>query len=76
MLNHSFPLDMADALAQRIEHEAEEDIAAQVRHSFETVYGRPPDETETTAAAALVESQGLRALCRVLLNSNEMVTVR
>jgi hypothetical protein len=76
MLNHNFPLALAEALAARIERETPTDAAEQVRRSFEIVYGRSPDDTELTASRTLVESHGLRALCRVLINSNEMVTVR
>ncbi len=75
MMNHAFPLDMADALAERIasEHDTPEE---QVHHAFTLTFCRPPDETEATAAKQLVESHGLRSLCRVLLNANETVTVR
>ncbi len=76
LLNHQFTLDMAAALAQRLAREAGPDaIAAQVVLAFELAFARPPDEAERAGARQLIESHGLPAFCRALLNTNEFVYV-
>ena len=74
-MNHRFTLDMAAAFAQRVERESG-DTAAQVERVFVLAYTRPPDDDERTAAIELVRQHGLRALCRAVLNSNEMIYIR
>jgi mono/diheme cytochrome c family protein len=76
MTNHTFPLAMAASLADRLRAEAGEDATAQVRRGFLLAFGREPDEEELAATTALVDSQGMRAFCRAVLNANEFVTVR
>jgi len=76
MMNHSFTMDMAAALAKRIEQDAgNNDRAGQIERAFELVFSRSPSREEQQAAAALIESHNLRALCRGLLNSNELIYV-
>lgn len=74
MLNHRFSLDMADFLAERLQREAgQQDMAAQVQRAFALVYGRSADATEQDASVAVIDRYGLRAFCRALLNSNELI---
>ncbi len=73
LMNHSFTLDMAQALATRAIREAGADENAQVRRVFELTLLRVPGEEELQEASALVNSHGLRALCRALFNSNEFM---
>lgn len=74
MLNHRFSLDMADAFAERLQRETEsQDAADQVQRAFALAYGRSADAIEQDAAVAVVERYGLRAFCRALLNSNELI---
>jgi hypothetical protein len=42
-----------------------------VDRAFALAFQRPPGESERQAAVALVNEQGLFALCRALLNANE-----
>lgn len=74
-LNHSFTLDMARAMAQRLEREAGSDAKAQVQHAFELCFGRQPSDAETRDCIELIERHGLAAFCRVLLNTSEMIYV-
>ena len=67
LLNHSFTLDMADALAKRI------DGPEVVETAYRLLFQREPSATESGAAHALIAKHGLRALCRALLNSNELI---
>jgi hypothetical protein len=70
LLNNSFTTDMAAAFAKRIAAHPDP-----VRHAFLLAFGRPPEPAETAAAAALVQSHGLPALARAILNTNEFVYV-
>jgi hypothetical protein len=73
LLNHRFSLDMAAALAARLDDEAGADPAAQVDRAFRLAFSRLPAPTEREASIALIAGHGLRAFCRVLLNTNELL---
>jgi hypothetical protein len=87
LLNHRFTLDMAQAWAARLEQDVARatpshgrdngaDVAGpQVERAFRQAFHRLPSAAERAAAAALVTQHGLPALCRALLNSNELVFV-
>jgi mono/diheme cytochrome c family protein len=76
LMNHSFTMDMAEAFAARVAREAKQnDIPAQVERAFELAFARIPDSAEQAAAEALVERHGLRAFCRAMLNSNELIYI-
>jgi hypothetical protein len=72
--NNGFALRAADAFAARVTKEAA-GADAQIRRAWQLAYGRAPTAEEAKLAAKLVADHGLKALCRVLLNSNEFVTV-
>ena len=76
MLNHSFTLDMAAALAERLKQESGVDVAAQVDRAYRLCYSRGATEEEVGACRHLVARHGLAALCRVLLNTSEMLYVQ
>jgi hypothetical protein len=76
MLNHSFTRDMARSLAERLQTEVGNDIAAQVERAFQLCYGRAPTGDEVAACRELIEQYHLPALCRVLLNTSEMIYVQ
>lgn len=76
MLNHSFTLDMADHLAERLVREVGDDAAAQVRWAYALCYGRSPASDETAACVPWIEQHSLAAWCRVLLNTSEMIYVQ
>ena len=74
MLNHAFTIDMADALARRIEGEVPEaGSQKKIREAYRMVLLREPSDEEIREAANLVESHGLRALSRALLNASELI---
>lgn len=75
LLNHSFSLDMADGLAARLQSHAETP-RDQLTFAFMLAFAREPSATELKAGIALIERHGLRAFCRALLNSNELVSLR
>jgi hypothetical protein len=70
LMNHRFSLDMTVAFVERLQRESKEP-ADQVRRAFQIAYSREPIEAELKAALQLIETHGLRAFCRAVLNSNE-----
>ena len=75
LLNNSFVLRMADAMAARVTVNAGDDPAAQAAAACRLAYAREASPDETVQLAAFVDAHGLPALCRVLLNSNEFLYV-
>ncbi|KAA5546358.1 DUF1553 domain-containing protein [Roseiconus nitratireducens] len=73
MLNHQFTLDMADALAKRLESDSGNQLDGQIERAYALCYARSPTQTERQACRELARSHGLSALCRVLLNSSELI---
>lgn len=77
LMNHRFAFDMANFFNQRVVTESNStDIAKQIKVAFNLALGRNPSEEELARAKALASTHGLRACCRVLLNSNEMINLR
>jgi hypothetical protein len=66
---------MADKLAARVERETGGDARRQVDRAFHIVFSRPASAAERDSLAGFIEANGLAALCRVLLNSNEFMYV-
>jgi hypothetical protein len=75
MLNHSFTLVMADALAERVKREAPQNLSAQVRRAFALSFQRRPTAVEEREALELITAHGWRAFGRALLNANELLYV-
>ena len=75
LLNNSFVLRMAQALADRIVKDVGADYDAQVKRAYELTLSRQPDPRETHLARQLVENHKLRALTRALFNSSEFVVI-
>ena len=73
MLNHSFTQDMARAVAERLKRERGPDIDAQIDRAFQLFYGRKPDIEEADWARAFATTYSMRALARVLFNTNEFI---
>jgi hypothetical protein len=74
LLNQSFTLDMAHALADRVTRESSRgDVGAQIDRAYALCFQRKPTARESTACERLIQSHGLPALCRALLNTNELI---
>lgn len=67
LLNHRFTLDMAAALAARV------DGPEVVESAYRLLFQREPTASESGAAHALIAQHGLLSLCRALLNANELL---
>ncbi len=74
MLNHSFVQDMAASLSERVSKQSS-DLEAQVDSVFANLFQRKPSEYELTQSSNLIQLHGLKALCRAMLNSNELIFV-
>ncbi|AWM41441.1 Planctomycete cytochrome C [Gemmata obscuriglobus] len=72
--NNGFALRAAGALADRVAKEAN-GTEGQARRAWALTYQRAPTPEELKLATKLVGDHGLKALCRVLFNSNEFVTI-
>ena len=73
LMNGSVVNDEAVYLAARVKRDAGEDRRAEVARLFEIAFNRAPREDEM---AHMADFKGpLEALCRVVLNSNELMYV-
>jgi hypothetical protein len=73
LMNGSLVNEEGPYLAARVKRDAGEDKRAQVTRLFEIAYNRAPDADETARLAGFKGS--LEALCRIVLNSNELMYV-
>ena len=67
LLNHSFTLDMAEALAARVQNDDA------VTQAYRITFQRAPTAKEHKAATKLIATHGLGSFCRALLNANELL---
>ncbi len=75
LLNNSFMLRMSDRLAERVRHDAGDDLVAQLNRAALLTYGRSASADELAVWTEFAKTHGLPALARVLLNSNEFLYV-
>jgi len=77
LFNSPFVMEQAQQLAGRIRGEWPDDVMTHqlVARTFQQTLGRDPKVQERNGAVALVETEGLPMLCRVLFNSNEFLFI-
>ena len=78
MYDSEFVNEESRWLAKRIRDEAGADPNEQIVRAFQIAFSRPPSPQERKSARGLMDASkadALTALCRVLLNTNEFVTV-
>ena len=82
LMNDTFVLDQAAAVAARIEREAPAGRAHRIARLWQLVYGQEPTAEETAQAivflrdnADLGESKALASLVQVLINSNRFLYI-
>ena len=68
-LNNIFNLDMAKALAARL------DGPDPIAQAYSIALQRQPTTTERSAAEKLIAQHGKTAFCRALLNANEVIFI-
>ena len=69
LLNHSFTIEMAKALAARL------DSSDPVVQAYRIAFQRQPTLKEHAVAMKLIAMHGLEAFCRALLNANELLYI-
>ena len=74
LYNNNFVLRQSLALAERVTREAKSP-GEQVRRAIQLLWLRQPTAEERHRFESFVQIQGLPALCRILLNSNEFLFV-
>jgi len=74
LLNNAFVLRMSEALATRVEREAD-NIDDRIIRAYQLAYGRNPDAGELELARRVSEQHGLAVLARAILNSNEFLYI-
>jgi hypothetical protein len=77
MLNHSFTLDMAKAIGDRIAGDKDKalELGVAITKAYRIVFQRDPSPEEMVAASPLIEKHGIEAFCRALLNANELLYI-
>jgi hypothetical protein len=75
LLNSPFMLQQAGFFAERLQAEAGEDTAAQVRLGFRLAYQRAPADDELAEGTRLAREHGTRAFCLALFNASEFMYV-
>jgi hypothetical protein len=75
LLNHSFTLNMAKAIGDRVTGDGNKstDAGASITQAYRFVFQRDPSSKEIVAASQLIEKHGIESFCRALLNSNELL---
>ncbi len=69
LLNHRFTLDLATALAARL------DATDPVTHAYALAYQRAPTPAEKSTASTFIAQHGPAAFARALLNTSELIHV-
>ncbi|HAM70115.1 MAG TPA: hypothetical protein DCM86_00540 [Verrucomicrobiales bacterium] len=75
LYNSRFTLHQAEEFSQRLRREAGAAPAAQVRAAWRLAYGREPSPGEREEAEGFAAREGMPALCRAVLNSNEFLFI-
>ena len=76
LLNSPFINRQAEFFAERIVEEAGDDPDAQVDRAFQLAFSREPGESERKQLVRLATNHGLEQVCRVILNTSEVVFLR
>jgi len=76
LLNSSFAVQQAGALADRVRMEVGDDVRKQVERLFLLAFGRSAVRAEMDSGIKLVSGYGLESLCRAVLNANEFLMVQ
>ena len=75
LFNSRFMLQQSQAFADRLRREAGNDLTAQLERAWQRTYNRSATSAELAEATAFARAEGVPALCRALLNSNEFLFI-
>jgi hypothetical protein len=76
LMNNAFVQRQCRHFAERLQKEAGENPAAQVRLAYRSAFSREPRTDETKQSISLAREHGMESVCWVLLNSSEFLYVR
>jgi hypothetical protein len=76
LLNSQFILQQSQFFADRLRHDAGDDLSAQINLAFQLAFARQVTDSERAAAITLIQTHGLPALCRALFNASEFCHVQ
>ncbi|MFO1461752.1 MAG: DUF1553 domain-containing protein [Verrucomicrobiota bacterium] len=75
LFNSRFMLRQSELFADRIVRETPGNLEGQVNQAWNLAYNRRPDSRELSQAVQFARVDGLPALCRAVLNSNEFLFI-
>lgn len=75
LFNSRFTAQQAAHFAKRLEREAGPDASARIQRAWQLAFDRPPAPSELAEAGQFAAAQGLEALCRAVLNANELLFI-
>jgi mono/diheme cytochrome c family protein len=75
LLNNKFMEHSAQRFAERLEREAADAAAAQIRRAYALAFARQPDDGEIEFSQKFVAQHGLKEFCLVLFNASEFLYV-
>ena len=75
LLNNEFMEHAAKKFSERLQRDASDKVAAQVRRAYALAFSRKPADEEVAFGEQFVADHGLAQLCLVLLNSNEFLYI-
>jgi hypothetical protein len=75
MWNNRFMVRQSEHFAARLAAAHPNDLARQVELAYALAFARKPSDSETKELCSFAQENGLPNLCRVLLNSNEFMSV-
>ena len=73
LMNHTFTMDMASAMAQRLDREAGSNLTHWIQRAFLMTQGRLPDAEEIKKVASFKQAMGGQLVCRALFNANAFI---
>jgi hypothetical protein len=76
LMNNAFIQHQSRAFSERVQKEAGEDAASQVRLAYRLALGREPSKSELARGLDAIAEHGLRPLCWAVFNSSEFVYSR
>jgi hypothetical protein len=76
LLNSQFILQQSQFFADRLRHDAGDDLSTQINLAFQLAFARQVTDSERAAAITLIQTHGLPALCRALFNASEFCHVQ
>jgi len=76
LLNDPFVHRQSAAFADRVQREANGDLADAVRRATRLALGRESTDAETARAVSVAKEHGLRSVCWALFNTSEFLHVR